>query len=91
MIKKGVLNRFQFIDATNFVAKKVEISKDGISYFKDSISSNIQGFIPAACIADLCEFNIGNSETLLKRLRNVNHYKQEKKMLDHMFEVVIDQ
>ena len=69
----------------------MEVSAAGVTYFKDEISNNIQGFIPASCIADLCDFHVGQPENLLKRLRNVHLYKQELKLFENMFEIVIDQ
>lgn len=49
----GTVQRFTIMQSGNFMPKWIEISQQGISYFKSAAAEKPQAFYPKACIKDV--------------------------------------
>lgn len=66
----GVIYRFAPYQSGNFMPKWVEITSEGITYFKSSTSDKAQGFFPKHVIKDVtCPVTIPSYVKLLSKLR----------------------
>ena len=75
----GVIYRFSPFQSGNFMPKWVEITSDGVTYFKSSTSKEAQGYFPKHVIKDIiCPVNIPSSVNLLSKLRKGSQKRDEE-------------
>ena len=89
----GVIHRYAPFQSGNFMPKWVEVTEEGITYFRSASSDKAQGFFPKRVIQDVQLIGPPeNMQALLSKLKSKEREKREEELnlMKNMFEVLID-